>query len=96
MKPLQLHPLAERELFQAIDWYEAKTEGLGEQFLDRVTEGLSQIKEYPESGPLLGHVRRLMLRQFPYSIVYCVDPGVIFVVAIAHQRRQVDYWRDRF
>ncbi len=92
MTPPTFHPLAERELLDAIDWYAGKARGLGAEFLERVTEGLDHIRSFPESCPvLLGRARRKTLRQFPYSI----DSTGIFVLAIAHQKRRIDYWKDR-
>jgi toxin ParE2 len=74
-----------------------KVRGLGGKFLGRVTEALNHIQSYPESCPvLLGRARRKPLKQFPYSVVYSIDPSGIFVLAVAHQKRRVDYWRNRF
>jgi plasmid stabilization system protein ParE len=94
--PPIFHPLAERELLEAIDWYEQRARRLGADFLDRVIEGLELITAHPESSPVvLGRVRRKVLRQFPYSVIYSVRPSGIFVVAIAHQKRRSEYWKDR-
>jgi hypothetical protein len=34
---------ARRDIAQAADWYERKMNGLGEEFLDRVQEGIDRI-----------------------------------------------------
>lgn len=79
-----------------MDWYEDRVEGLGGQFLERVVDALDHISTFPESCPvLLGRVRRKTLRQFPYSVIYSLPPNEIFVLAIAHQKRKIDYWKDR-
>ena len=94
--PPIFHPLAERELLETIDWYNAKVRGLGSEFLGRVIEALDHIQAFPESCPaVLGRARRKTLRQFPYNIVYSIDPSGIFVLAIGHQKRRYDYWKDR-
>ncbi len=96
MPPPTFHPLAERELFEAMDWYDGKVRGLGAEYLDRVTQGLEHIQSFPESCPvLLGRARRKTLRQFPFNIVYSIDRSGIFVLAIAHQKRRTYYWKDR-
>ncbi len=90
------HPLASQELLKEIDWYEGKRRGLGDQFLNRVTQALEHIQTLPESCPvLLGRARKKPLRQFPFSVIYSVDSRGIFVLAIAHQKRRWDYWKDR-
>ncbi len=96
MKRPIFHPLAERELLEGIDWYEDKRRGLGGQFLERVTQALEHIQALPRSCPiLLGRGRKKPLRQFPYNVIYSIDPSGIFVLAIAHQRRRWDYWKNR-
>ncbi len=32
---------------------------------------------------------------FPYNIVYVIRGDVVFIIAIAHHRRQPGYWRTR-
>ena len=46
--------------------------------------------------PLTPHIRRCRLRRFPYSVVYTQDGNDLLVLAIAHQHRKPDYWRNRF
>lgn len=93
---LIFHPLAEDELFEATGRYESKMRGLGSRFLERVQEALEHVQSFPESCPiLLGRARRKPLRQFPYNIVYSIDPRGLFVLAVAHQKRRSDYWKDR-
>ncbi len=90
------HPLAERELLETIDWYEGKVRGLGAQFLERTTQAIEQIQAFPRSCPiLLGRARRKPLRQFPFSVIYSIDPAGIYVLAIAHQKRRWGYWKNR-
>lgn len=90
------HPRAERELIEGIDWYEGKRRGLGGQFLERVTQAIEHVEAFPESCPiLLGRARRKPLRQFPFSVIYSIDPLAIYILAIAHPKRRWDYWKDR-
>ena len=61
-----------------------------------MTQALEHIQAFPESCPiLLGRGRKKPLRQFPYNVIYSIDPRGIFVLAIAHQKRRWDYWKDR-
>ncbi len=90
------HPLAERELLETIDWYEGKVRGLGSQFLRRVTQALEYVQAFPKSCPVQwGRARKKPLRQFPFNVIYSIDPRGIFVLAIAHQKRRADYWKNR-
>jgi hypothetical protein len=35
------------------------------------------------------------MARFPYSILFLEKSGAILVVAIAHAKRETDYWKDR-
>ena len=43
----------------------------------------------------IGEVRRYILHKFPYKILYSIESKHIFILAIAHQHRQPNYWIDR-
>ncbi len=40
-------------------------------------------------------LRRYVLDQFPYAVIYRPTPSSIYVVAIIHLRRKPSYWHDR-
>jgi hypothetical protein len=40
-------------------------------------------------------VRAKAILNFPYSLMYVVEPEELFVVAVAHQSRRPAYWADR-
>ena len=39
--------------------------------------------------------RSFLLRRFPFALVYRIEPDVLRVIALAHQRRRPNYWRKR-
>jgi hypothetical protein len=93
---LRLHPLAEVELAKAAGFYEARVAGLGGDLLTEVSRCFSLIRQWPESGaPCFRRYRRLLVRRFPYSVIYELLPSGAQVVAVAHQRRRPGYWRGR-
>jgi hypothetical protein len=93
---LQIHPLAEAELASAAQFYEGRVSGLGETFLVEVGRCFERARHSPESGAqCYDRFRRLLLRRFPYSIVYEVLPRAVVIIAVAHLRRKPGYWRKR-
>jgi hypothetical protein len=46
-------PEARQELFEAIQYYESESQGLGAAFLSTVNEGIDQLLEFPESALIL-------------------------------------------
>lgn len=39
--------------------------------------------------------RKLLVRSFPYLVIYRALPEHVLVLAIAHQRRHPDFWLGR-
>jgi hypothetical protein len=57
--------LAERELNEAAQYYDAEEPGLGSAFLQEVDRCVHSIHAHPEAAPILrGDVRRRLLRRF--------------------------------
>lgn len=87
---------AEEELIEAAAFYQARAEGLGEQFLSEIERSVRYLSEQPLMGQKLDEsLRRFLLRRFPYALIYSAEPDTLLVVAVAHQRREPGYWRNR-
>ena len=96
MIPYRLLPPAEEEMIEAALFYEAAAGGLGDDFLDDVQHAIDSVREHPELGSTVGYAfRRVLMRRFPFSIIYATEPAHIVVVAVAHQRRAPEYWKGR-
>jgi plasmid stabilization system protein ParE len=87
---------AEEEMTEASVFYEAATSGLGAGFLDEVQRLVKVLCKHPELGQSVDRgLRRVLLHRFPFSLIYSVESDAVLIVAVAHQRRRPDYWRDR-
>ncbi|MFQ5757927.1 MAG: type II toxin-antitoxin system RelE/ParE family toxin [Acidiferrobacterales bacterium] len=88
---------ASEEFETAVRWYEDRRTGLGAEFFDAVSTAIDLISERPEIGPIdaSGVTRRLLVKRFPYHVVYFITQEQIVVVAIAHLKRRPNYWRGR-
>jgi toxin ParE1/3/4 len=40
-------------------------------------------------------IRRVVLSRFPYELLYSVEADYIYVIAVAHQHRLLQYWLGR-
>jgi len=47
--------------------------------------GSSEDKEY----------YRRYLRDFPYTLIYKPKEDAVYILAVAHQSRHPDYWKER-
>jgi toxin ParE1/3/4 len=89
-------PEAEAELFEAMDWYQARGRGLGDEFARAVEAAISAIERFPEIYPVVrGMARRLTLRRFPYNLVYVATNDEIVVVACIYAGRDPRRWHRR-
>ncbi len=87
---------AQKELREAIGYYEEQRPGLGGDLRDEVRTALDQITKLPSAYSLVGSgAWRCCLKRFPYSIVYLESPTTTTILAIAHSRRQPGYRKDR-
>jgi toxin ParE1/3/4 len=87
---------ARAEIDDAFAWYERQSPGLGSDFLRAVEACAESISRRPDTWPLIyKNLRRRLLRRFPYSLIYRVDPDRVVVVACFHARRDPQRWRSR-
>ena len=96
MLEIEIHEDAENEFKAAATFYEEREPGLGLSFLQRLRQAFDAIVDQPHAGTIVvNDIRRRLLRQFPYSVVYRVEDQRIFVLAVAHWSRRPGYWKKR-
>jgi plasmid stabilization system protein ParE len=95
-RSLRFDAAAERELNEAVDFYDLESPGLGDVLLAEVEHALAQVEAFPEAAqPLRDGVRRRLLHTFPYALLYSLRTDEVRILAVAHQRRRPFYWEDR-
>ena len=88
--------LADREVDDAVRWYEEQAEGLSRDFLDELDRVVRLVRIYPLMATQIEpDIRRFLFSRFPYSLIYGLDQETIVVIAVAHQHREPRYWADR-
>ncbi len=96
MTRVELSPAARRELLDARAFYAAVTPALGKRFEATIDTVLRRIAASPTTWPQVSpRLRRYVVSEFPYSVLYRFADDHVLVVAIAHQRRRFGYWRGR-
>lgn len=85
---------AQAEIVSAFEWYEAKSYGLGGEFLRAVAAASEHLSRSPDSFPASrNHFRRILLRRFPYALHYeILDEQTVSVLACLHHRRSPERW----
>jgi toxin ParE1/3/4 len=85
---IDLRPQARRELLAAQDWYERRAEGLGREFAHAVDAAVTLAARHPLAHPRVdARARRVLVRRFPYSVIYDVADDRLTVLAVFHHRR---------
>lgn len=92
----RFHPEAERELREAVEYYEDIEAGLGYDLSVEVYSAIQRAVAYPRAWPVLdGEIRRALVRRFPYGVLYAQQEGTLIIVAVMNLRREPGYWKDR-
>lgn len=90
------HPEAKEEFNKAIEYYETCESGLGYDFSIEVHATIQNIVSYPTAWPIVEEdIRRCLVNRFPYGIIYSIERDGIFILAVMHQHRHPDYWKNR-
>jgi plasmid stabilization system protein ParE len=91
---------AEAEMAETSRWYDEQRPGLSLDFLRSIGRVITRIEAAPRTGsPVPGvadaDVRRVLVRRFPYHVVYIELSDRPQVLAIVHHRRRPRYWIGR-
>jgi plasmid stabilization system protein ParE len=93
---LPFHPGANTELQNAVEHYDGVRPGLGAELVEEIEGVLQRVLTFPEHGsPHRLGTRRVVLKRFPFSVIYLLSESEPIVLAVAHQRRRPGYWLNR-
>lgn len=93
---LELHELAEAELWEAVDWYDSKKNRLGKLFARELQEIMQSIRKHPTRFPKIHkEIRKAVLKKFPYVVIYEILNDTVFVLSIFHTSRNPKIWKNR-
>lgn len=101
MPAIRVLEAAAAEAVEAAAWYEARRGGLGSEFRSEFKVALEKLREgilpgSPWPGRLGDRgVRRILMKRFPFSVVFVTMGQEAVVLALAHHRRRPGYWRQR-
>lgn len=93
----ELTDAAEAEFYNIVDYYKQFDPALSSDFIQEFDRAVQRLVDFPKAGsPYLHGTKRIILRRFPYSIVYKIYPDKVIVAhAVMHMKRKPDYWRER-
>jgi plasmid stabilization system protein ParE len=90
------HPEAQAEYQAARAWYQSRSPRAAERFEAEMERVLGLVGTNPDMFPKYDDEHRFaVLRRYPYSVVYQVQPDRVYVIAVAHSSRSAGYWQGR-
>ena len=95
---LVIRPEAEKELIDAGDWYERDRRGRGAKFLKRIAAAITAIRRSPKAfSPYRVRYRRLVVKHFPYAVIYGYDDptDTVTVYSLFHTSQDPSKLDDR-
>ena len=96
MSAAAFDPDARAEFLAVVEYYEECQTGLGRRFREAMEAQVDAIGIMPFRFRVLHPpFRRCLVPQFPYSIIFSIEPEFILVIAVAHAKRKPGYWHDR-
>lgn len=91
------HPEASDEHLAQVAYYENQLAGLGRRYIAAFSDAMAHVCNDPVRFPIDAEtgIRRLRIRDFPFTVFFRDNAGTIEVLAVAPHKRQPGYWLDR-
>lgn len=68
--------------------------GRAERFAAEVRSVVTRLGRYPYVGHRVDEFRRMIVRRFPWSILYEIWDDRVYITELVHQHQEPDYWAD--
>ncbi len=88
---------AQKDILEAIAWYEKNRAGLGDEFLIAI----ENEKHFIEQNPYYYEdkykgIRRAITKRFPYILYFKIESeSKVLVYAVLHMKRSSRLWKER-
>lgn len=87
-------PQAEAEIEAAFHWYRERSPQAAGAFREEVFDQIDALTRVADRWKVDEEgTRRCLLKHFPYTVFYEIDMDRVYVLAVAHRRREPGYWR---
>lgn len=88
---------AQTDISDAVAYLRRVAPRLSARFGIELETVYASMLDHPESYPVVYYknFRRALLKRFPYSVFYIVEPPVVLIVGVVHQARDEETWKRR-
>jgi plasmid stabilization system protein ParE len=93
----RLHPDAALEHEEQVAYYEERSAGLGRRYHRAMLRAVENACRAPSRFKIVRspNIRKVSLRGFPFAVVYREVDVTLQILAVAHHRREPNYWSRR-
>lgn len=93
---IKLHPKAEKDLQEALNYYHRIDTNLKEKFIYCLDLTFNKILNFPNLYPYETKTsQKVLMDKFPYIIIYEQYKNIIMILAIFHTSRNPTNLKDR-
>lgn len=96
-RSIRYHPLFDCDVREAAEWYDKRSEGLGDAFVEIVRESVNKViadpQRFANSNAGLRYVKTL---RFPYIVLFDVIGSELVFLGVVHTARSMEKWRERY
>jgi len=91
-----VYTAARQEFLAEVAYYNETQPGLGADFASAVENAADRALAFPLAGsPSIADTRRVVVKGFPFSILYRPERNGIVIFAVSHHARRPAYWINR-
>lgn len=93
---VRYHPLFDCDVREAARWYDRRSPGLGDAFVEAVRRRTDDVIADPErfaTSP--AGCRYIRLPRFPYVLLFDVIEDELLMLGVLHTARSMEKWRER-
>jgi plasmid stabilization system protein ParE len=87
---------ARADIAEAVAWLSERSPELPCRLREELDSVYAAVLDHPDMYPVVyRRFHRALLRKFPYSVFYVVEPAAVVVMGVVHQARDESTWKRR-
>lgn len=92
---IRYHPLFDCDVREAANWYDRRSTGLGDTFVQNAKTATETIISHPSRfSATASGLRYVRIAKFPYIVLFHVDDEELFLIGVLHTARSIDKWKE--
>ena len=95
-RTLRYHPLFDCDVREAAGWYDRRSPGLGDAFVDLVRTSVEEAIANPQQFAItIAGCRCIRIPRFPYVVLFEQTNTELLMLGVLHTARSMEKWRER-